>query len=203
MADDMENLSERELEILYDTEFLQLKIAAVNKLWYLLDNTRYKLHEDIKIRQYAFPEKTDVANGKLSRGEYYQNLPYLILDFPKLMKQDSVLALRTMFWWGHEFSTTLHLQGYALESFRSRLIDQIDFIQNEGFYICINTTPWEYHFEENNYQKADELDREYIYQLLHEKAFVKISQKLPLKHWMRLPAFTLDYFHKYMELLGL
>jgi hypothetical protein len=50
-------------------------------------------------------------NGKISRGENYQLLPYIILDYPSYFSRNNIFAVRTMFWWGNFFSITLHLSG--------------------------------------------------------------------------------------------
>lgn len=49
---------------------------------------------------------------KLSNGEKYDNLPWLMLDFPrKLTGNEGFFALRTFFWWGNYFSIQLILSG--------------------------------------------------------------------------------------------
>ncbi|HEY6901247.1 MAG TPA: hypothetical protein VI233_11410, partial [Puia sp.] len=51
------------------------------------------------------------ASPKISKGENYKGLPYVMLDYPRLFGREDVLAIRTFFWWGHGFSVTLHLKG--------------------------------------------------------------------------------------------
>src|SRR5580704_6024625 len=51
------------------------------------------------------------AGPKISRGEHYRGLPWVMLDYPRAFGREDVLAIRTMFWWGHTFSVTLHLKG--------------------------------------------------------------------------------------------
>jgi len=61
------------------------------------------------------------VSPKISRGENYLGLPYLVLDYPRLFRPDAVLAIRTFFWWGHFFSSTLQLSGGYKTEFLSRL----------------------------------------------------------------------------------
>ena len=51
------------------------------------------------------------GSPKISKGENYRGLPYVMLDYPRLFGREEVLAIRTFFWWGHGFSVTLHLKG--------------------------------------------------------------------------------------------
>ena len=199
----MEELTEREIEILHDTEFLKLKISVLRKFWNLLDDTRYKLLEDIKTYNYPFPERTDVKTGKISRGEFYKQLPYMVLDFPKLMKQDSILAIRTMFWWGNFFSCTMHLQGFALENYRKVILNHIEKIKSQNFYVCVNSTPWEYHFGEDNYQYTPDLNDDTLRNIVEKGDFIKLSKKISLRQWPEVPDFTISTFHQFMEILNL
>ena len=81
-----------------------------------------KVKAEIKKKKLVFPHAVDALNGKIFRGENYRQLPYLVLDYPKHFSKESVLAFRTMLWWGNFFSCTLHLQGKALDERRSSLI---------------------------------------------------------------------------------
>jgi len=54
--------------------------------------------------------------AKISRGENYEGLPYVMLDYPRCFGKEDVCAVRTFFWWGNFFSITLHLKGkYKLQ----------------------------------------------------------------------------------------
>ena len=55
-------------------------------------------------------DSLEPASAKISKGEN-MGLPWVMLDYPRLFGQEDVLAIRTMFWWGHCFSVTLHLKG--------------------------------------------------------------------------------------------
>jgi hypothetical protein len=66
---------------------------------------------------------------KISKGENYRGLPYVMLDYPRIFGKEDVFAIRTMFWWGHYFSVTLHLKGIYKEIYGpviARHIQQTD-----------------------------------------------------------------------------
>ena len=51
---------------------------------------------------------------KISKGENYKGLPWVMLDYPRVFGKEDVYAIRTFFLWGHAFSITLHLKGCLL-----------------------------------------------------------------------------------------
>ena len=53
-------------------------------------------------RQQLPVEFFDVS-PKISRGEQYLGLPYVMLDYPRIFSKENVFAIRTFFWWGNYF----------------------------------------------------------------------------------------------------
>ncbi len=131
-------------------------------------------------------------SGKVSRGENYLGLPYLIADAPRFFTKEDVFAYRTMFWWGHDFSCTLHLEGQPLERFRERVASQTSTWDALQTWICVHDTPWEYHFEPTNYQLWGALSAAQREQHLFQKDFLKLSRRLPIAQWEQLPDFGFD-----------
>src|SRR5271169_1886033 len=43
------------------------------------------------------------GDPKISRGEQYKGMPWVMLDYPRVFGKEDVCAIRTMFWWGHYF----------------------------------------------------------------------------------------------------
>ena len=62
-------------------------------------------------RGFNLPEEVLIQSPKISRGENYNGLPYVMLDYPRCFGKEDVFAMRTMFWWGNFFSITWHLKG--------------------------------------------------------------------------------------------
>ena len=108
----------------------------------------------------AIPElagHTNIESPKIFKGENYRQLPYIVLDYPRHFSTDRVFAFRSMFWWGKEFSFTLHLQGKAWEYYRNRVAERMGMLTGNDFYCCVNNSPWQYYFENDNYVVLDEL----------------------------------------------
>lgn len=122
----------------------------------------------------------NVSAGKIFRGENYRLFPYVLLDYPRIFNTSTIFAFRSMFWWGNEFSFTLHLQGEALERLRVKLEENIDRLSGQSVYFCIADGPWQYHFEQDNYRRLDEMDLKEVKEWIRTKPFVKFSRSLPL-----------------------
>lgn len=120
---------------------------------------------------------------KISRGENYLGLPYVILDYPRIAKGDDLLFIRSMFWWGNFFSSTLQLSGKYKEEFAKRLINAYGALTTHQYFVGVNTDPWNHHFEKDNYQKMESLSREAFALIVEERAHIKIAAQWPLSEW--------------------
>jgi hypothetical protein len=193
------NLTEKELLILQDTDFLLTKTTVLEKITELLGHTREELKSCIDNSNFSFPDQINLQNGKISKGENYRNLPYLVLDYPAHFKTKTVFAFRTMFWWGNFFSATLHLEGIALDHYRNSIRINLDRLLKKDIYIGIGDTPWHYHYEEDNYTLLNETHRDFITNC----KFLKLSKKIELKKWNDVPEFSTNFFELVLSVLKL
>ena len=69
---------------------------------------------------------------KISKGENYKGLPWVVLDYPRLFGREDVFAIRTLFWWGNYFSVTLHLKGIYKEMFLTVIRENIPALAASG-----------------------------------------------------------------------
>ena len=203
------NITKEEMAILRDVVFFTAKKRATGKISKIFAELRDEVKNVTKKSPVHFPERTDLQTGKLSKGENYQGLPYIILDFPKLFSKETVFAFRTMFWWGNFFSCTLHLQGKALEEWRKNKAPLhlspkgrgLNFqapSHREGrgglLYICVNNNPWQYHYKKDNYLPINKLSDSELKNLLLKKEFLKLSMQIPIKDHKKLVKFVKESF---------
>mgnify|MGYP001825032187 CR=1 FL=1 len=184
------------LELLENKEVLLAKKAALEQITALLVLARHEIEQKLE-DHCPFPQEILEASGKVSRGENYQELPYQVLDFPAFFSLDDIFAFRTMFWWGHFFSTTLHLQGKYLELYRDKMAENISLLVSEEVFICTNETPWEYHYRPDNYAPLSE---EHL-SLIKNAPFIKLSKYLPLSDYVAVPAFATNFITRIMAIL--
>lgn len=127
---------------------------------------------------------------KVNRGENYKGFPYLVMDYPRIFSKAHVFAFRTLFWWGHFVSCTLHLKGDFLKDFSDRIPSLIDMAKksNLQFRISIQGNEWNHDALSEEYHEPTAVSTEGI-------EFFKLTAILPLRKINNLPSF-LETSHK-------
>src|ERR1700737_3694132 len=93
-------LSPEELELVTNAEWILTKNAIMQKAWWLLEDLQVELVSNIKQISRILPEEVLKTTAKISKGENYKGLPYLVRDFPRCFDKDAIFAVRCMFWCG-------------------------------------------------------------------------------------------------------
>jgi hypothetical protein len=193
--------SKSEFDAITHTDFFFTKHAALQKVMELLSETQQSLKEVISPYN-ELSHYTDTASPKIFRGENYRQLPYMVLDYPRKFTTETVFAFRSMFWWGKEFSFTLHIQGKALEHFRLPLEHRMENLAGKNFYYCIHHSPWQYYFESDNYVPLEELLNDVNFsERIGQAAFIKLARKLPVGDFERVPPFASDTLDRLLKML--
>ena len=192
-------LANEDLLLLNDPDFLLKKVQIIKKIEKLFEETRFTIKSFLVKNKFNLPKQIDLKTGKISKGENYKNLPYLVLEYPSLFTNENIFAYRTMFWWGNFFSSTLHLQGKFLQKYRINLLNNFESLLNSEIYICVNNSPWEYHYSTDNYKPIESSD----IKLVEENNFIKLSKKIDLKEWEELPRFSLELIRNLFQIMFL
>jgi hypothetical protein len=175
--------TDKELQIIRDREFLLTKSVAISKTHELLVGVQSELRKSVHESDLKSIIGKNQLSGKISKGENYRRLPYMVLDYPAIFSKEDIFAYRTMFWWGNFFSCTLHLQGSFLLRYRKHLSANIEQLASRDTFICVNSSPWEYHYEADNYKLLQLSDLD----VMNRHPFLKISKRIELKDWKNLP----------------
>ena len=182
-----------ELNIIENTDFLITKAKVLHKIKLLLLQLQDEIAVDIE--NYKLPAEVFDLHGKVSSGENYKGLPFLVLDYPRLFTIEDKFAYRSMFWWGHYFLFTLHLQGSFLKKFQKSIAENLKTTAYPGLYICYSGDQWQHDTE--GYVKFNEK-----IEIPENMEFLKLACKLPLKKWQMIPDFGISTFKKFMHLSG-
>lgn len=191
------NFSRAESEALREQNFFLLKDSSTKKLVAMLGELEKRLTVEFE-KSGIEMEGLKFRAGKIFRGENYRLFPYVVLDYPRQFSTESIFAFRTMFWWGHEFSFTLHLQGSSLKHFRQTLIKNKHLLKGKGIYFCVNDSPWQYHFGNDNYLPVEEITDEHLWQ---NAAFIKLSSRIPVDKHDEVVSFGVEMFSLFMKIL--
>lgn len=129
------------------------------------------------------------TSPKISRGENYQGLPWVMLDYPRFFGREDVFAIRTMFWWGHGFSVTLHLKGRYRELFLPVISKKWAVLAAAGFHVGVSADEWRHEHAPDNYSvvsRAEDLET--------ELEFLKLSLAVGLHRWENMPELLISVF---------
>ena len=192
-------LSELETELIKNKGWILTKRSIINKV-YQLFGEMHKIYKEISEQQTSsIVELCKNTAGKISKGENYLGLPYVIMDYPALFTKENILAIRTMFWWGNFFSISLHLSGekFQIQNNFSKLFL---FLKENNFYICVNENEWQHNFEPSNYISAFDLSENNFHEIL-DRNFLKISKNIELNKWNDTPEFLGKSFSEIIEFL--
>lgn len=197
------SLTDQELHYLTDTDFLRTKVMIYQKTDQLLSATQQRIGEYLQEKSPTFPEGVLSRGGKISRGESYRDLPYHVLDFPRKFTREDVFALRTMAWWGHHLSITLHLEGTSFKRYQAQIARQLPQLQAWKWKVCVGDDPWQYHQEESYYQPARRFTEKPWADWMLNRSFCKLSTFFSLKDWEQLPDNAVVFLDRVVQLLKL
>ncbi|MGB4846250.1 MAG: hypothetical protein WBP16_17405 [Ferruginibacter sp.] len=176
-------LSDEEQQLVNNREWILTKRVILDKVQQLLGNVSVIQKEIIQQEQANLPAAVLQSDAKISKGENYLQLPFLILDYPRCFAVENIFAVRTMFWWGNFFSITLHLSGIYKQNGEEKIIAALDEIRQKDFYLCISKTEWHHHFDDDNYVSLKQKSNEEAEEIIRQQQFIKLAVKFPLTAW--------------------
>jgi hypothetical protein len=183
-------LSPAEMELVQNADWLLTKNTIINKVYLLLGNVAEQVRGDIG------------PAPKISRGENYLGLPWVMLDYPRLFGKADTMAIRVFFWWGHFFSITLHLKGSYMAQYKEKILDQLALLEKYNFHICISNDEWRHEFTVDNYVPVQEIGYTMLKEMLHAGSFCKLSVKISLDQWSRVNIILYELYEVIFSVTG-
>ncbi|HEX4375089.1 MAG TPA: hypothetical protein VHZ50_17415 [Puia sp.] len=174
-------LSPDELLLVQNGQWILTKNAIIKKVYHLFGS----LAEVMKIASAKNNLLAEVlqTTPKISKGENYKGLPYVMLDYPRSFTKENVFAVRTFFWWSNYFSITLHLKGGYKEKFIESIQKNIFLLNENNFYLSITEDEWHHDIDEQNYILLNDLKDDLKQKYFLRSSVVKISAKINLDKW--------------------
>ena len=194
-------LSPEEGALVIRSDWILTKNSIIQKTKQLFAILQTDQENLLKSYKEVFSEEIINSSPRISKGENYKGLPYLVLDYPKYFNKEDVYAIRMFFWWGNFFSGTLHLSGIYKRKYEEKIISSFEYLKTKGFSICINEDQWEYHFETSNYLLLHTLTAYQFDEMICKKSFIKLSKKIPLEQWNDAEKNLLEIFSQLMNTL--
>ncbi len=191
-----------EAELITNADWILTKNEIIKKVKQLLGKLAEEQQKVLESIKQPLPAEVLTLSPKISRGENYKGLPYLMLDYPRCFEKENVFAIRTMFWWGNHFSTTLHLAGHFKKTHEHAIISAYQLLKENNFYCCANNDPWEHHFEKTNYSPLTGCSDTVFQKIILEKNFIKLAKRIPVQNWDDAPAQLMDDFRFLAEIIN-
>jgi hypothetical protein len=191
----LHTLTAYELALVADPQILLTKNVIIRKVSGLFTDLT-ESYTTIAVP--LLPENVLRIPPKISKGEQYLGLPYVVLDYPRLFSKEHTFAIRTFFWWGNFFSIHLQLSGQFQPEYAVSLQKQLTLGNLNGWYIGVHESAWHHHFEPDNYSRiASHLQ----HSSLTEAPFIKLAKKIPLSEWDNVQNILTTYFKQLLTML--
>jgi hypothetical protein len=201
MGDAKLQLSAEEMALVRDPGWILTKNSIISKVVGLFAG----LSEEWRGAGAAFG-KPSAAEGmlvpasepKISKGENYKGLPYVMLDYPRVFGREDVFAIRTMFWWGHAFSVTLHLKGKYKNMFLPVIRERAAELSAAGFEVGIAGDEWEHAHTPETYRPLSDA---YAEEENTGLPFLKLSARCGLEHCEEAPEWLSGQYRVLLRVL--
>jgi len=169
-------LSALERKLISDTEWILAKNEAIRKVSFLFGELSERFTSNPLTNK--LPEEVRKIPPKISKGEQYKGLPYLMLDYPRLFETEHVFAIRSFFWWGHFFSSTLHLKGRYSKMYAPEIVKMINIKPGLEWMVNYSEEEWIHDpGETKHWIKASKLNPDEI----EGRNLIKITALLPVE----------------------
>ena len=195
-------LSSTEIELIKNADWILTKNAIIEKIVQFFSSLQEEQKNELQLYKNKLPSRFFTASPKVSKGENYSGLPYVVLDYPRFFDESGFGAIRTMFWWGNFFSITLHMASGHKKAFEEKLINACPLLRQKKFYCCISENEWIHHFSPENYISVSEMTEAEYRKRIIESQFVKIGTKINLDRWETAEDFLLSRFKTLLEILA-
>lgn len=169
-----------EMELVSSPDIILTKNAILQKIKSFLEELQIKQQDTLKKYSSHLPEQVLNISPKISKGENYKGLPWLVLDNPRFFQHNNIFAVRTMFWWGNFFSITVHLSGSNKNDILKKILKNFSILAETNFYIYTGKKEWEHDFDPNSYKRISALTKDELKKVSAENSFLKLAIKFPI-----------------------
>ncbi|MCC6759941.1 MAG: hypothetical protein IT252_01935 [Chitinophagaceae bacterium] len=130
-----------------------------------------------------------LGQPKISKGEQYEQMPWVMLDYPRCFDKQGNFAIRSFFWWGHHFSIRLQLSG----EYASRFGHIWPQLQQQGWLCGSTSNPWNYELPNAEWNEHTDCTD------TAANIFYIAAKKIPVSQWAQAFQF---YAEAYQQLVA-
>ena len=170
-----------EMELVSSPDIILTKNAILQKIKLFFEELQVKQLEIINDYRSQLPGEILKISPKISRGENYKGLPWLVLDNPRYFQHNNIYAIRTMFWWGSFFSITLHLSGNNKNYFKEKFLLNLSQLRTKEVCIYTGTDEWEHDLDPITYKSLRAINNDELEKIISANNFLKLAIKFPIE----------------------
>lgn len=187
-------LSHTELEMVTNAELILTKNRIIQKVMQLFGEVSAAAQSSLANGLLNDLPEVQAIGPKISKGEQYQELPWVMLDYPRLFSNQHVLAIRCFFWWGHYVSIVLHLKGAYVQQHREALQASV---WDAGTLFDTGHDEWNNDLTHPDFQPIQQVPAA----VWHERSYIRIATKIPLSEWDRIESFLINQYQYFNQVL--
>jgi hypothetical protein len=187
-------LSKEEMELISNADWILTKNRLMEWTRERLAALQAPQWEALRGCGDAIPSELWQVPAKISRGDQYEGLPWLMLDLPRYFEGDDHFAIRSFFLWGHGFSLVLYIKGRFRKRWINNLRDNQEVLAAAGWRRTVQLDPWQHHFRVDNYQPIAEINSEEWSDWLQHHPFIKLGYIIPINQWHEMPGLLMEQY---------
>jgi len=191
-----------ELKLAENSELILTKNRIIKKTIALFASLAEKYRSESENHRAQLPSEIFEQAPKISRGEQYLELPYVMLDYPRVFSKENVFAIRSFFWWGNYFSITLHLKGVYKEMYRQKIKERYNIFSQNNYCMAISDDEWRHDFVEQHYLTLTKEGLEKFEESMEEGTFLKLAAKWPLQQGNEIQPLFQEQFSTLLNVLS-
>lgn len=183
-------LSAEEWQLVQNSAWILTKHAVIDKVYTMFGLLAQEMQSRL-LTPHGLPDAVLRPSPKISKGEQYRQMPWVVLDYPRCFSKEDVLAVRSFFWWGHYFSSTLHLKGRYRQLLVPGILEAMAAGKLAGHYWSAGGDEFNFDVREH-YTAADKMLP--AAEKLDTAPFIKLTIIHPLEEWNEAPGRLLEAF---------
>lgn len=184
-------LSASEIQLANNASIILTKNKIIESVYTMFGNLA-AYYQHVIVKQNSLPTNIQNIFPKIYKGENYENLPWVMLDYPRYFTTKNSFAIRTFFWWGNFFSITLYVKGEGRNFLDTQKIREL-----KNWFLCVNENEWQHHFREDNYLPLTEKSLRGNF----SSSFIKLSKKFEIADWDKIEFLVKESFDELMMII--
>ena len=191
--------SKEELSLLQNAQIILTKNDIMQKVVAMFSDLALAMQQQVKLWQPHLPAVLVESEPRISRGEQYRRLPWVMLDYPRIFGKEDICAFRCFFWWGNDISITLHLRGIFAETWMGPLEKAVEEGRLEGFSLGISEDEWLHHEEAGTHLTLPLSAGESPANHFRRRSFIKLRKGFPVHQMQHSPELLLEAFRNLLQ----